>query len=251
MEIILFALVGWAVGVAINRTADNLPAQRSLLEAPCCLHCSTPRPIVEQSGFVANLLRQRCRNCGAPMPLRAPIVEIASALLFFFLWTRYGPGVQLVLASIYTAVFLLVLVTDLEHRLIFNVVILPAAVFAAVTSPVAQIGPRSSLLGGVTAFAIVFAIYLFAEVFSRLRHLQVPGGAFGQGDVKLAVFMGLVTGFPAVLLAILYTILLGGVGALAFLAYHLVVHRRLALTTAIPYGPFFCIAGWAIMIFGT
>jgi leader peptidase (prepilin peptidase)/N-methyltransferase len=210
-----------------------------------------PRSVVEQSGLLAYLtVRQRCRSCGAPIPLRAPLVEIANALLFAFLWRRYGPSVQLVLTAIYTAIFMLVLVTDLEHRLIYNVVIVPAVVFAALASPVSELGIRSSLLGAATAFAIVFAIYLFALLFSRVRHLHVPGGAFGQGDVKLAVFMGLVTGFPAVLLAILYTILLGGVGALLFLGYHLVVHRRLALTTAIPYGPFFCIAGWAIMVFG-
>ncbi len=251
MESILFALLGWLIGVLINRAADNLPAQRSLLDAPHCPYCDTPRPIVDQVALLSYLLlRGRCPNCHAPIPLRAPLVEIANAIAFAFLWTRYGATVQLLLMLVYTIVFLLVFVVDLEHRLILNVVILPAILLAALASPLAQIGWARSLVGGATAFVIVFGIYIFAELFSRWRGLKIQGGAFGQGDVKLALFMGIVTGFPAALPAILYTILLGGVGAILFLAYQLIVHRRLALTAAIPYGPFFCIAGWAFMVFG-
>ena len=49
-----------------------------------------------------------------------------STAAFAFLWSRYGATVQTALMAIYTTIFLLVLVTDLEHRLIFNVVIFPA-----------------------------------------------------------------------------------------------------------------------------
>jgi leader peptidase (prepilin peptidase)/N-methyltransferase len=252
MEIILFVLLGWLVGVAINRAADNLPTQRSLLDAPRCPYCDTPRPVLDQIALLSYLLlRGHCPNCHAPILFRAPLVEIANAVAFAFLWTRYGAQVQLLLTLIYTAVFLLVLVIDLEHRLILNVVILPAALLAALASPFSQVGWLGSLLGGAVAFVIVFGIYIFAEVFSRWRHLNIEGGAFGQGDVKLALFMGIVTGVSAVFPAILATILLGGVGAILFLAYQLIVHRQLALTAAIPYGPFFCIAGWAFMVFGT
>ena len=250
MEILLFALLGWFVGIVINRAADNLPVHRSLLDAPHCPYCDTPRPVLDQIALLSYLLlRGHCPNCHAPIPLRAPLVEIVNALAFAFLWTRYGAQVQLLLVLIYTVVFLLVLAIDLEHRLILNVVILPATLFAALASPLSQIGWARSLFGGAVAFIIVFGIYIFADVFSRWRGLKIEGGAFGEGDVKLALFMGVVTGVPAVFPAILATILLGGVGAILFLAYQFVVHRRLALTEAIPYGPFFCIAGWAFMVF--
>ena len=250
MKPILFALLGGLVGVLINRAADNLPAHRLLIAAPHCPYCDTPRPVIDQIALLSYvLLRGRCPNCHAPVPLGAPLVEIASALAFAFLWTRYGAQMQLLLMLIYTVIFLLVFVIDFEHRLILNVVILPAILVAALASPLSHIGWARSLIGGAVAFVIVFGIYVFAEIFSRWRKLNIEGGAFGQGDVKLALFMGIVTGFPAVLPAILATILLGGVGAILFLAYQLIVHRRLAMTAAIPYGPFFCIAGWAFMVF--
>jgi leader peptidase (prepilin peptidase)/N-methyltransferase len=216
MEIFLCALLGLIVGFAIQRAADYLIAARSL-------------PNVQHR-------------------LRAPITITVTALTFAFLAARFGMTIQFALMAIYTGVFLVTLVTDLEHRLIFDVVILPATLFAAVASPLSRVGWKFSLLGGAIAFVIVLGIYLFAEIFARARKIHIQGGAFGQGDVKLATFMGIVVGFPAVFPAILYTILLGGIGALVFLAYQLIVHRRVALTAAIPYGPFFCIAGWWMMV---
>ncbi len=250
METIIFALLGWLVGVVVNRAADNLPPHRSLLASPHCPHCDTPRPLLEQSGVLGLLfLRGRCSHCGVPISLRAPIVEVLSAAAFAFLWTRYGATTQFVLMAIYTSVFLLVLITDLEHRLIFNVVILPAIAFAAIASPLSGTGWARSLLGGVTAFIIVLGIYLFGKVFERVRGLRIRGGAFGQGDVTLSTFIGLATGFPFVLSAIIIGILLGGLGAIATLTYYGVAHRRLALGAVFAYGPYLCIAGWLVMVF--
>ncbi len=251
MEPFLFALFGLLIGAMINRAADNLPARRSPLDAPHCPYCDTPRPVLDQIAVLSYLLlRGKCPNCHAPIPFRAPFVEIANALAFAFLWTRDGAATLLALDLIYTAVFLLVLVIDFEHRLILNVVILPAILLAAFLSPWSRFGLLPSLIGGAVAFVIVLGIYLFGEIFSRARHINIPGGAFGQGDVKLAAFMGIVTAFPNVFNAIVYAILLGGIGAILFIVYGLAAHRRLNLRAAIPYGPFFCIAGWAVMIFG-
>ncbi|HEX9075690.1 MAG TPA: prepilin peptidase [Anaerolineae bacterium] len=250
METFLFALVGWLAGVVVNRAADNLPLHRSLFASPHCPACDAPRPIPEQSGLLGLVFfRGRCSRCGAPSSFRAPIVEIVSAAAFAFLWSRYGATVQTALMAIYTTIFLLVLVTDLEHRLIFNVVIFPAIAFAALASPFSGTGWARALLGGAVAFVIVLAIYLFGKVFERVRGLSIKGGAFGQGDVTLSTFIGLVTGFPFVINAIILGILLGGLGAIATLTYYAVVHRRLALGAVFAYGPYLCIAGWLVMIF--
>ena len=251
MELFLFAPLGLLIGALINRIADNLPHQRSILSAPLCAYCATPRPVLDQIATLSYLIfRGRCPNCHAPIPWRAPLVEIANALTFAFLWTHDGATIQLALHLIYTFVFLLVLVIDFEHRLIFNGVMFPAIIFAAAASPVSKLGWKLSLLGGASAFLIVFAIYYGAKLFSRARHLNIPGGAFGQGDVTLATFMGLVTGLQNVFPALALTILLGGAGALGFIAYQFVRYRRIAFGAAIPYGPFFCIAGWYLMVFG-
>lgn len=218
MDILIGVIVGIVSGVLANRVADALT--------------------------VAHALPQRVFTG------RVGLVVGVAAFTHAFLVTRFGLTLDFALTAVYTFVFLVVGITDLEHRLIFNVVIVPAILFALVASPVSRLGWQLSLLGGVSALVLVLGVYLFAHVFARARKIHVEGGAFGQGDVKLAVFMGLVVGFPNVFPAMLYTILLGGLGALLVLAYQWLVHRRVALTAAMPYGPFFCIAGWVMMVQG-
>jgi leader peptidase (prepilin peptidase) / N-methyltransferase len=250
IEIVIFAFLGLVLGAFINRLTDNLPRYRSAADAPLCPFCLTPRRFVDQFAVFSHLLlRGRCHNCRAPIPFRTPFVELANAALLGFLWSRDGTTVQFALHLIYSEVFLIVLVTDLEHRLIYNAVMFPAIILAAIASPWSQHRLNLSLLGGACAFTVVFLIYISAIIFARARRLDIVGGAFGQGDVTLATFMGVVTGFPNALTAIVIAILLGGAGAIAFLAYEFVAHHRIALSAAIPYGPFFCIAGWVMMIF--
>ncbi len=252
MELLLLTMLGWLVGVLINRIADALPRGRRFLDPPRCPFCDTPRPLPDQIGTISFLLfRGRCPNCRAPISLRAPLVELATAAVFALLWTHYGATIHLLLALVYTSIFILVLVIDYEHRLILNVVILPATLLAIVVSRWSAIGMPRALLGGAIAYVVVILIYLFGKVFERVRGLRIRGGAFGQGDVKLAGFMGLVTGFPAVFQALALTILLGGAGAILYVMYSLVYRQRSGLGAAIPYGPFFCIAGWFVMVFGT
>lgn len=202
-------------------------------------------------GVVAGLIVKWLANVLAPErvtnPYRTPVLIVVAGFAFAALPLQFDQATPLLLglASLYTVVLLLVLVIDFEHRLILNVVILPAILFALLAGPF-FLGSFRSLVGGTIAFIIVFGMYLFAQVFARWRGytLVVP---FGFGDVKLATFVGIVTGFPGVFSAILLAILLGGLGAVLYLLYEASVNRRLALGAAIPYGPFFCIAGWVIM----
>jgi leader peptidase (prepilin peptidase)/N-methyltransferase len=217
MEIILFALLGIGVGVVINFSADYLLA-------------ASPTRI--------------------ELPLRAPLAVLASAAAFAFLAVRYNMSAPAILMSVYTAVFLFVLVTDIEDRAIFHWVLVAATFIALVASPLSPISWTRALLGGAIAFAIVFAIYAFSGLYARLRRIHVEGGAFGRGDVYLATFMGVVVGFPAVFLAIVYAILLAGAAVVLLLVYQLIRYHRIDLHAVFPYGPFFCIAGWAFMVFG-
>jgi len=214
MEIILLAALGLIVGIGIDRSANVLPKREPIWR----------------------------------IPYRALLTWCASALLFAIAWTRFGWTIQLALALIYTAIFLHVLIVDYEHRLILNIVILPAIALALALSPFARQGWRLALFGGALSFALVWLIYILAPIYSRWRkhQLAVP---FGAGDVKLAAFMGLVTGFPGSLYALGLAITLGGLAAIGVVIFQFARTRQINLGAAIAYGPYFCIAGWLFMIF--
>lgn len=248
MELI-FALIGLAVGALVNRLADRLPAhardpmRRPRKDRAQCDYCGRPRwrlPWLPVASFVWQ--RGRCPHCGAPLPLRDVLVQLAMAVIFAAIWLRYAPALlPVVLACVYAALFMLITVIDWEHRLILDVVILPAIGLSLLLTIVApgwlnslfpelqQASPFGWLVGGVIGFVFFFLVWLFGQ--------RVYGpGALGQGDIKLAAFIGLITGFPLVIVALASGILAGGVISLL-----LVVTRIRSMRSFIPYGPFLII----------
>jgi leader peptidase (prepilin peptidase)/N-methyltransferase len=257
--ILLYALLGLVVGALINLCADQLPRWRRLRRPPFCPYCDEPRPAWAWIGTLAYLrFKPECQNCAAPISWRHPLVELGTAGLFAFLWYRYGQGDQtafLVPYTVYSAIFVLVLIIDLEHKLILNVVMYPAWALALLGSFLLP-GPyfyRLALLGGAVGFGILYLIYLLGELFvkamSKMRGKPLNAVAFGYGDVRLGAFIGFVLGFPTVLNAILIAILLGGLGGLVFWFVRALIQRRYSLFTAIPYGPFLVISAMSFMLF--
>ncbi len=261
LSTLLYALFGFLVGVLLNRAADNLPppARRSLLEAPRCRHCGAPHEWLEQSGLIRFLLfRSHCHNCGAPLPLRAPILELATTLAFGYLWSLFGFSWSVVATSFFTAILLLITVVDLEHRLILNVVVLPATLLAIFLRPPDLIirnplGVLSDWLFGVLiGYGVVLGIYLlgalFAQVMGRLRGQTIDEVPFGFGDVKLAGLVGGLVGFPTIIFTLFWAILFGGIAGLGVLLFQLIIRRRYVAFMAIPYGPFFTLSAWLFMM---
>jgi leader peptidase (prepilin peptidase)/N-methyltransferase len=214
--IIPYILLGFVLGAPINALADALP-----------LH----RPVA-----VPVYLARR-----APPRFRDIAVHVASAGLFALMWLMYADTrpLQMILLSLYALILLLITVTDLEHKLIPDKAILPAIVVGALASPLRFGGGWPyALIGGVVGFLFFLAAYwLGGRLFGR--------GALGQGDIKLATFVGLISGFPQIFVALVVALFAGGViGALLLLA------RRATFRTAIPYGPFIVIGGFYAMIWG-
>jgi leader peptidase (prepilin peptidase)/N-methyltransferase len=236
----LYALLGLLVGAVLNLAADRLPQRDSILSLAQCPYCQGEWALVDNVSLLALLLRRgRCPHCGAPHPWRRPILELVTVLTFAFFWLRYGPSVQLVLITLYTCILFLVFVIDLEHRLILRVVIFPAIGIAILGSLVYPgLGVRRALLGGAFSFLLFFAIVVFGRLaFGRT--------AMGGGDANLAAFIGLITGFPEVILALLITVLLGGAVSVI-----LVLGRAKKLKSYIPYGVFLVAGGLAVLVFG-
>lgn len=257
---LLYALLGLLVGTGINLCADQLPRWRRLQRTPFCPYCDRPRPPWAWVSLVAHLVfKPGCQHCGAPISWRHPIVELGTVGLYAFLWHTYGQDGEvtyLLLYSLYASILALVLVIDLEHKLILNVVMYPAwgvALLGSLLHPTPYFY-RLALLGGAIGFGILFVVYLGGELFikalSKARGKPINAVAFGFGDVRLGGFIGLILGFPQVLSAIFVAVLLGGVAGLSYWFVRAVILRRYSLFTAIPYGPYLVIGAMIVMFTG-
>ena len=145
-----------------------------------------------------------------------------TGLIFVLLWNHYGFSIELPLTMLFACLFIVIIVIDLEHRLILNRVVYPAIALAflvIILTPNYRI--ISALIGGVTGAGILF---LVALIF--------PGG-MGMGDVKLAALIGLLVGFPQVLIALLICFVLGGA-----VAGGLLLARLKGRKDPVPLAPF-------------
>lgn len=251
--IIIFALLGTAVGSFLNVCIDRLPERKSLTYPPshcdACQHRLSPKDLVPIFSYV--WLRGRCRYCHATITIRSPLVEIGSGLLFAFIYWYYGLSIELAVTAFYGCIFVVIMVIDLEHKLILNVIVYPAALAALIISafhPQPGIidislpwpgiahsvsGIVNSIIGGITGF-----------VFFLIPHLIRPKG-MGAGDVKLAGLIGLVTGFQFVFVALFIGIFIGGL-----LAIILLLSKIKGRKEAIPFGPFLSVATIFTLLWG-
>ena len=243
-----FALLGLAVGSFLNLCIDRLPGGKSIVRPGShCDSCNQSLKAVDLVPVFSYIwLKGRCRYCGARIPLRSPVVEFATAAIFAFLAWHYGLSLELAFAVIYAGIFIVIFAIDLEQELILNIVVFPAMILAFAFSffwggfeelwP--RIGPGfvlSALLGGAVGFVLMLLPYLLTR-----------GRGMGYGDVKLAAFIGLMSGFPLVLVALLVGIIAGGLVAVFLLLSRMVKSRK----AAIPYGPFLAVGAMVALIWG-
>lgn len=238
LPLILSVALGLIVGSLLNQLGNDLPARRGLTR-PHCPYCGRERPWWQWVATLAFVVqRRRCQSCGAPFPWRFPLVEIGLAVTYGYLWITIWPTskFKFALYLVYIAIFALVLITDLERRLILNVVTYPAIILAILVSPFTpDMTPRYALLGGVVGF-------LFFWLVAWVGNSVFGHGALGAGDVKLAAFIGLIVGYPLIIEAIILTIIIG-----ALVSFFLLITRIRRMRDPIPYGPFL-VAGAVITL---
>ena len=236
---LLFALIGLVTGAIINLLADELPA-RERPGRPRCIQCRHEYGPQQWLALGRRFWGEgRCPECGLPTRMRALLVEIVTGGIFAVLPLFLERPADLFFGSLYIAILILVIVTDLEHRLILHAVTVPGTLLALVGSLfVSDNSLLFALLGALFGFVIFF-------VFFWLGKLLFGPGALGFGDVTLATMMGAMVGFPAIVFALVLGIFLGG-----FLTFFFLLVGRLSLRSHVAYGPYLAVAGIVVVVWG-
>jgi leader peptidase (prepilin peptidase) / N-methyltransferase len=241
---ILAIIPGWLCGMLVNYLADVLPLRRKLTR-PFCIACDTT-----QSWWNYLLWPRQCPTCHTKRGIRVWIVEV-----FFVIasvWMSYSPPAHIGygLGMVVLAYFGVVVVIDLEYRLILH----PVSIFGAFLGLLVgtlRVGIVESLEGGVAGFVIMWLIYLLGvliiKLVNRMRGLPVNDVALGFGDVNLSGVLGLMLGFPLILVGLVVAVLVGGLVSLLYILFMLITRRYQAFA-ALPYGPFL-IFGAVVLVY--
>jgi leader peptidase (prepilin peptidase)/N-methyltransferase len=179
--------------------------------------------------------------------LEALLMPALSAVLFFLFALQLGTQPLLFIDSVYIALLVQVFAFDLKTRYILDLVMFPSWVIAFALAFVTPWTPfltwpwpdwRTAPVAAVIAGAVFLVLYFGGQFVFGAE-------AFGFGDVKLAVFIGMATGLSnlRVAHAVLYGVFLGG-----FVAIILLITRIRSLKEAVPYGPFL-VAGTLLVLY--
>lgn len=222
---------GAIIGSFVSVVAHRLPRGESFVggrsRCPACGGNVAARDNVPVVSWL--LLRGRCRNCGEPISPRYPLTEIGLGALFAITYLVLGDddAGDLVLGLVLCVVLVTITLTDLELRLIPNLVVLAGAVAAIAIAAASD--PSSLDDRAIAAAAGGGALFLIA--------LGYPQG-MGMGDVKLVAMMGLFLG-RAVAPALLIGFAAGALVGVILIARHGSGARK----QAVPFGPFLALGG--------
>jgi leader peptidase (prepilin peptidase)/N-methyltransferase len=229
---VLGAVVGSFLNVVIHRLPRGESLARPGSRCPGCAVAIAPYDNVPLLSWV--VLRGRCRSCDEPISARYPVVEGLTAAAFAAVAAARGVDAELLLLLPFAALLIAVAGIDLDHRIVPNRLVLPAAIYGLLGSALLRPAELPELL--IAAMAAFGALLLAA--------LAYPGG-MGMGDVKLAGVMGLFLG-AAVAPAMLAAFLAGSVVGIATMVRHGSGARKRAL----PFAPFLALGGVVGLIVG-
>ena len=169
---------------------------------------------------------------------RTLVVVAAGAVALAAVAGRFDGPLERVVFGSYVLALVLLLATDLDQRLLPDLITLPLIPLAGLFS-LAGLNPLVPVadlpIAAVAAVGLPLLLAVLAFPFGA--------GAIGMGDLKLLVSAGLLVGAGRLVTGVVWGALLAGVVILVLLAA-----RRITLRSYIPFGPFL-IAGalWAIL----
>jgi leader peptidase (prepilin peptidase) / N-methyltransferase len=176
---------------------------------------------------------------GRPVDWRTAVAALVGALAFGLLPLRFwGDPLAIVIFGAWFVTLIVGLATDLDQRLLPDVLTLPVIPVALLYA----LSGANPLVGGEVVLALLAAVGLPALLY--LPSIPFGAGAFGLGDVKLLVGVGLLAGGSRALGTVVFALALAGVVIVVLL-----LTRRIGRRTYIPFGPFFIIGAlWAVLI---
>ncbi len=253
MALAAFAF-GLVIGSFLNVCIYQIPAGRSIVRprssCPACGHLVRGWDNVPVLSWI--LLRGRCRDCGARISARYPLVELLSGGFAVLTAERFGVGWEGLLMFALVAAFLVITFIDIDPRIIPDVISLPgiAVGVAASVLPWLIAGmqpadtdlpvrtPLESLVGMLVGGG---SLFLVAWGYERITGREGMGG----GDIKLLAMIGAFMGWKGVFFTIFVASLTGTVAGLA-----LMLRQRGGMKLAVPFGPFLAIGAIAYLFMG-
>ena len=227
----------------LQNLPPGLPAEESLgLCRPpsSCPSCGTRIRGWENIPVLSYvLLRGRCSRCAGAISPRYPIIETATAVLFFACVWRFGLTLQGFSAMLFCAALLGLSVIDYDWQLLPDEITQPLLWLGLLCGFFGVfVNLQDSLLGAVFGYLVLWSVF-------HLYRLVTGKEGMGGGDFKLLALIGAWLGWQALLPVLLCASLVGSV-----LGVSLILGGCLRRDQPLPFGPFLAGGGMLYLFLG-
>ncbi len=280
MEYVILFVFGIAVGSFINVVILRyLPGERLLKNVKRlggrshCPHCRKQLSWYELVPVISFIIqRGKCRKCRKPISWQYPIVELISGLIFVFVpyqLLNYSItqlpitqllNYQLLATALWLLIFelfLILAVIDFRKYIIPDEITITLGALGLALILIQVIGGIFSSVSSefFKSYALLFGLrqnillnYSIAAgigggFFSAIILLS-RGRAMGWGDAKLAFALGLIFGWPEILMVLSLSFISG-----ALVGIGLIIRGRKTLKDRVPFGPFLVLGGAITFVF--
>lgn len=223
-------------------TVPTPAAERYNLVVPrsACPKCGTMITAWQNVPVISYLfLRGKCANCGTPISIRYPVVELITGVLSVCVAVRFGVHGYTAAALFFTWMLIALSGIDFDTKFLPDNMTLPllwvGLLLSALGGPVDM---RSSILGAVAGYLTLWSVF-------HLFKLVTGKEGMGYGDFKLLAALGAWLGWQSLPIVILLSAFTGAVVGLTLI---LVLGRDRNIP--IPFGPYLAVAGWIAMMWG-
>ena len=258
----LVFLLGLCIGSFLNVVILRLEKGESFAKGrsycPNCKHQLAWFDLIPVFSFL--FLKGRCRYCGKKISIQYPLVELAAGILFIFIFWKFGfiwnlgfgtwDLIKLCFMWYVISSLIIIFVYDLKYYLIPDKILFPAIIIAFFYR-VLDFG-NLKLFGiwdlgfGISPlFLNYFIASIIASGFFLFIFLISRGAWMGFGDVKLAILLGLLLGFPNILVGLFLSFFFG-----AILGVILLFFKKYGLKSELPFAPFLIIGTLVALFFG-
>ena len=225
-------IIGTFVGSFLNVISDRLYLKQDFIHgrSRCseCDHTLHAKNLIPILSFL--LQKGKCTFCHKKISLLYPLSEIITGLSFltaYYLFVTYNQNYLFLVYLLFTFSFYLIIsFTDFKfYEIPFEIVVIGSIFSIFYRAIFLKTLTLDNLLIEIISVVVVFAFFYFIIWISK--------GGMGGGDLKLACFLSLSVGFPAIISALYFGFVLGGVFGIFVLLFKLK-----NLKSVIPFGPF-------------
>lgn len=240
MSIAIFIL-GLIIGSFLNVVVLRLKANEKFVRGRS--HCDKCDHILKWYENVPLLsyvfLLGKCLKCKQNISLQNPLVELITGCLFLIVYLINGFNIlSLIFYFVVISFLIIIFIYDLKYYLILDKVSIPAIVFVFLFQIIFLI------LGYQTFNHFLFVILsgVIGGAWFALQFFLSKGKWVGGGDIRLGFLMGLILGWPGILVALGLAYVGGTIILLPF-----VLIQKKKMKSQIPFGTFLVPATIAVM----